>query len=63
MKAFLFYNLDMIIHMPWPMITFSKVWWHYADLFEIYYFLTFIHTIQSHSFILHHSPRPVFLTF
>jgi hypothetical protein len=22
MKAFLFYNLDMIIHMSWPMITF-----------------------------------------
>jgi hypothetical protein len=26
-----------------------KVWWHYATLFEINYFLTFIHTIQSHS--------------
>jgi hypothetical protein len=32
----------------------SKVWWHYATLFEIYYFLTFIHTIQSHS--VHPSP-------
>jgi hypothetical protein len=31
-----------------------KVWWHYATLFEIYYFLTFIHTIQSHS--VHSSP-------
>ena len=33
---------------------FIKVWWHYATLFEIYYFLTFIHTIQSHS--VHPSP-------
>ncbi len=28
--------------------------WHYATLFEIYYFLTFIHTLQSHS--VHPSP-------
>jgi hypothetical protein len=33
---------------------FFKVWWHYATLFEIYNFLTFIHTIQSHS--VHSSP-------
>jgi hypothetical protein len=31
-----------------------KVWWQYAALFEIYYLLTFIHTIQSHS--VHPSP-------
>ncbi len=34
-----------------------KVWWHYATLFEMYYFLTFIHTIQSHS--VHPSPFAV----
>jgi hypothetical protein len=35
-------------------LNFLKVWWHYATLFEIYYFLTFIPTIQSHS--VHPSP-------
>ncbi len=39
--------------------SFLKVWWHFATLFEIYYFLTY-NTI-THPFILHHSPRPVFL--
>ncbi len=40
-------------------IFFLKVWWHYATLFEIYYFLTFIHTIQSHihsSFTIRRGP-------
>jgi hypothetical protein len=43
--------------------SFKQVWWHDATLFEIYYFLTFIHTVQyNHTpFILHHSLRPVFL--
>jgi hypothetical protein len=39
--------------------SFLKVWRHYATLFEIYYFLTFIHTIQSHirsSFTIHRGP-------
>ncbi len=33
--------------------SFLKVWWHYATLFEIYYFFN-IHTIQSHT--VHPSP-------
>ncbi len=27
----------------------QKVWWHYATLFKIYYFLTLIYALQSHS--------------
>jgi hypothetical protein len=37
-----------------------KVWWHYLfDIFII--FNNHSHSTVIHSFILHHSPRPVFL--
>jgi hypothetical protein len=37
-----------------------KVWWYDATLFDII-FINHSHSTIIHSFILHHSPRPVFL--
>ncbi len=38
-----------------------KVWWHYATLFEFFYLFHSFIQYNYTPFILHHSPRPVFL--
>ncbi len=59
------YNFNSQIKLHWyrtgvqESVHCTVVWWHYATLFEIYYFLTFIHTIQSHirsSFTIRRGP-------